>query len=134
VPILLAIPQLTPWLKARPAYYVAEMTLNHESVIQRGWPYIDPNNGFQTEALGVRAAQDWVNGEVPWWNPYTGIGMPLAAEYQASAFFPPTLLLLLPRGMVLLQMSLQILAGWGTYCLLRQMGLSRLAATTGGVM
>src|SRR5258708_5732506 len=134
IPILLAIPQLTPWLKADPLYYTANVALDRGAVIQRGVPYIDPNNGFQTQALGHRAALDWMSGEVPWWNPYSGIGMPLAAEYQPSAFFPLTFLLLLPRGMVLLQMALQILAGIGTFVLLRQLGIGRRSATVGCIV
>ena len=35
-----------------------------------GMPNIDPNTGFATQALGVRAALDWLQGAVPWWNPY----------------------------------------------------------------
>ena len=132
-PALLAAPQLT-WLNADPLYYTSALAYDLGPVIQRGVPYIDPNNGFQTQALGYRAAADWLSGEVPWWNPYSGIGMPLAAEYQASAFFPPTLLLLLPGGPVLLQTALRMLAGLGTYALLRQLGLRNLAATTGGVL
>jgi hypothetical protein len=133
IPILLALPQLTPWLKANPLFYTSGLRVGGGAAIQRGVPYIDPNNGFQTQALGFRAAKDWIAGEVPWWNPYTGVGMPLAAEYQPSAFFPPTLLLLLPRGTVFLQAALHILAGLGAFALLRQLGLGRLAATTGGV-
>lgn len=134
IPILLALPQLTPWLKANPAYYVAGMTVDRGPAIQPGLPYIDPNSGFQTQALGYRAVMDWVSGEVPWWNPYTGIGMPLAAEYQAAAFFPLTALIALPRGTVLLQMVLQLIAGLGAYALARQLGLARLAAFTAGAM
>jgi hypothetical protein len=133
VPLLLALPQLL-WLSADPVYYTSGITVEHDAAIQRGVPYADPNNGFQTQALGYRAVRDWLSGEVPWWNPYSGVGMPLAAEYQPSAFFPLTFLLLLPRGMVLLQMALQILAGLGTYALLRQLGMGRLAATMGGVV
>jgi len=134
IPVLLALPQLTPWLKADPMYYASSMVIDRDAPLQRGVPYIDPNSGYQTQALGYRAARDWLSGEVPWWNPYSGIGMPLAAEYQPSAFLPLTFLLLLPRGMVLLQMALQILAGLGTYALLRQMGVGRLAATMGGIV
>ena len=134
IPLLLALPQLTPWLKADPLYYTSHVVLDRGSPLQRGVPYIDPNSGFQTQALGYRAARDWLSGEVPWWNSYTGIGMPLAAEYQPSAFFPPTLLLLLPRGTVLLQMMLQILAGLGTFALLRQLGVGRLASTAGAAV
>ena len=132
-PMFVAIPQLTWWLKADPLYYTAQVAFDQRAAIQRGVPYADPNNGFQTQALGYRAALDWVSAEVPWWNPYSGVGMPLAAEYQPSALQPLTLLLLLPRGTVILQMVLQILAGLGTYALLRQLGLGSLAATTGGI-
>ena len=62
IPILLAIPQLTPWLKADPLYYTAKMTIDRGPAIQRGVPYIDPNNGYQTEALGYRAGRDWLSG------------------------------------------------------------------------
>lgn len=134
VPAILAVPQLTPWLQADPLYYTASVAMDRAPFIQHGVPYMDPNNGFQTQALGYRAALDWLRGEVPWWNPYSGIGMPLAAEYQPAAFFPLTFLILLPRGMVLLQMVLQILAGLGTFALLRQLGLGRLAAATGGIL
>jgi hypothetical protein len=134
LPTLLALPQLTPWVKASPMYYVGGLTESFERGPLRGVPYIDPNNGFQTQALGYRAAADWTQGKVPWWNPYTGVGLPLAAEYQGSAFFPLTPLLLLPRGTVLLQWALQVLAGLGAYALLRQLGLARLAATAGGLL
>jgi hypothetical protein len=134
IPIALALPQLTPWLKADPLYYTANMAIDKGSVTQRGVPYVDPNNGFQTQALGFRAAKDWISGEVPWWNPYTGVGMPLAAEYQPSAFFPPTLLLLLPRGTVFLQAALQVLSGLGAYALLRQLRVMHLAAFAGAAV
>ena len=97
-------------------------------------PYADPNNGFTTQALGYRAALDWLNGTVPWWNYFSGVGLPLAAEYQPAVFFPATLMLLLPNGMLLQHILLQILAGLGTYGLLRQLGLGRLAAVTGGLL
>jgi hypothetical protein len=68
IPLLLALPQLTPWLKADPLYYTSHVVLDRGSPLQRGVPYIDPNSGFQTQALGYRAARDWLSGEVPWWN------------------------------------------------------------------
>jgi hypothetical protein len=134
VPIVLALPQLTPWLKADPLFYTANIVLDKGSVTQRGVPYLDPNNGFQTQALGYRAASDWLDGEVPWWNPFTGLGMPLAAEYQPGAFFPLTFLLLLPRGTVFLQAALQMLAGLGMFALLRQLGGLRAAAAAGALL
>ncbi|MGZ5035869.1 MAG: hypothetical protein ACXWG8_09570 [Usitatibacter sp.] len=113
---------------------MSNLALRVDPGIVRGAPYIDPNSGFQTQALGYRAALDWLAGIVPWWNPYSGVGLPLAGEYQPSAFLPLTFLLLLPRGAVWLQLALQMLSGWGAYALLRQLGTGRLAATTGGML
>ena len=45
-----------------------------------GYPYIDPNAGYTTQALGHLAALDWLHGHVPWWNPFEGVGSPLAGE------------------------------------------------------
>ena len=91
--------------------------------------------GFTSEALGRLAAWDWLHGIVPWWNSYTGVGMPLAGELQPGVFFLPfTLLLWLPEGILWQQVSMQIIAGLATYALLRELGLSRLAALTGGAL
>jgi len=61
--------------------------------------------------------------------------MPLAGELQPGAFFLPfTLLLWLPEGILWQQVSMQIIAGLATYALLRELGLSRLAALTGGAL
>lgn len=100
-----------------------------------GSPVLDPNIGVTSEALGRLAARDWVHGVVPWWNPYSGIGMPLAGEMQPSAFFLPfNLLLLLPNGVLLMQLVLQALSGLATYGLLRELKLGRGAAFAGGVL
>ncbi|OYW07368.1 MAG: hypothetical protein B7Z59_11875, partial [Acidiphilium sp. 37-67-22] len=47
----------------------------------------DPNIGWTTQALGHLAAEDWLHLRLPWWNPYNGIGLPLAGEIQPEAFF-----------------------------------------------
>lgn len=134
IPLLVALPQLVGVLKADPILYHGGLTLDFVSGPVKGLPYIDPNNAVSTQALGRHAAWQWLNGSVPWWNHYSGIGLPLAAEYQAGAFFPLTFLLLLPYGMAWMQVMLQILAGLGTYGLLRQLGAGRTAATTGGLL
>jgi len=134
LPLALALPQFLGWLNANPMLYVGGMTRGFVGGLIPGYPYIDPNNGFTTQTLGYRAMMDWLQGQPPWWNPYSGVGLPLAAEYQPAAFFPLTPILLLPQGMVWQHLLLQVLAGWGTYALLRQMGLGRLAAATGGLL
>ncbi|MHB1664287.1 MAG: hypothetical protein ACYCT7_03350 [bacterium] len=134
LPILMAMPELIGWLKANPIIVFGYIATKVQSGIIPWPPYIDPSNAFVTQAEGYRAAIDWIHGIIPWWNPFSGVGLPLAAEYQSLAFFPLTLLLLLPKGMILEHLMLQILAGWGTYALLRQLRIGRLAAFTGGML
>jgi hypothetical protein len=134
LPIAVAAPQLLEWVKADPMLYTGQFATGLADGYLPGRAYIDPNHGFGTQALGYRAALEWVGGRVPWWNPYSGVGLPLAAEYQPAAFFPLVFLLLLPHGVIALQLALQILGGLGTYALLRQLGVGRFAAATGGVL
>src|SRR5262249_57155126 len=94
---------------------------------------IDPNDGYVSQALGRRAALDWIHLRVPWWNPYEGTGAPLAGELQSGAFFPPTLLTLLPHGQLYEHVLLEILAGLCTYLLLRRLALGRWASAAGGI-
>lgn len=134
LPLLVALPQLVGVLKADPILYHGGLTIDHAPGLLKGLPYTDPNNAVSTQALGRHAAWQWLHGSVPWWNHYSGIGLPLAAEYQAGAFFPLTFLLLLPYGTAWMQVMLQIIAGLGTYGLLRQLGVGRMAATAGGLL
>ena len=62
LPLLVALPQLLGWLKADPLLYVGGLTKDYVGGFLPGVPYIDPNNGFQTQALGYRAALDWLHG------------------------------------------------------------------------
>jgi hypothetical protein len=98
-----------------------------------GLPYIDGNAGFTMQALGHLAALDWLHGHIPWWNPYEGVGSPLAGEMQSGAFFPPTLLLALHQGVLLLQLLVEAVTGWSTYFLVRRLGVGRTLATAAGV-
>jgi hypothetical protein len=134
VPLLVALPALLGVMRADPALSVGYLGLGVHGHALPGYPYIDPNSGFTAQALGRLAATSWLRGVIPWWNSYSGVGMPLAGEYQPAAFFPVTLLLLLPDGVVWRHLALQLLAGWGCYALLRQLGLARLAALTGGLL
>jgi hypothetical protein len=134
LPFLAALPQLIGYLQADPMLYLSELAVGQASRIQPGLPYADPNHGYGTQALGRLALWVWSQGEVPWWNHYTGIGVPLAAQYVSAAFFPITLLQLLPYGMAWQQLALQVIAGLGTYGLLRQLGTRPFAAAAGGLL
>jgi hypothetical protein len=98
-----------------------------------GW--LDPSVGYITQPEGYLAASDWLRGVIPWWNPYSGLGMPLAAEMEASAFFLPfTLLLHFHEGWLLLRIVLQMLCGLFGYLLLVQLGLRRSASFLGAAL
>jgi hypothetical protein len=61
--------------------------------------------------------------------------MPLAGELQPASFFLPfTFLFLLPEGLLWQKICMQVIAGMGTYALLRELGLSRLASLLGGAL
>lgn len=118
-------------LSTDPIWFFSHITTS--SYKGPGSPFLDPNAGFTSEALGHLAAWDWLHGVVPWWNTYTGIGVPLAGELQPGAFFLPfNLLLLLREGLLYQRIAMQIIAGLATYALLRELRISRLAALLGG--
>ncbi len=98
-----------------------------------GGNVIDPNSGFTAQALGHRAIVDWLHGHVPWWNPYEGVGTPLAGEMQSAAFFPLTILLAFSTGQLFLHVILEMAAGWATYFLLRRFMVTRWPAVIGGI-
>lgn len=100
------------------------------------WPgavYYDPNAGITAQTLGHLAAEDWLHGTVPWWNPFAGLGAPLAAGMQSAAFFPPTLLLALTQGQLLFHIVLEMTAALGTYFLARELRFSLPIAAAAGV-
>ncbi len=83
-----------------------------------------------------RAAQMWLSGNVPLWNPLLGCGAPLAANYQTAAFYPPNVLhLLLPADVALTWVTALhlVLAGWGMYRLCRSLRLQWFAALIGAL-
>ena len=75
---------------------------------------------------------EWGRGQLPLWNPYENIGMPLLAENTSSVFYPGKLIFALPLDYTLLY-NLYIvlhvlLAAAGVYRLARRFGSSELAA------
>jgi hypothetical protein len=118
-----------------PAIFVMFLTRGLEGGWLPGAPgWRDPTIGLITQPLGMLSARDWLHGIVPWWNPYSGVGMPLAAEMQTMSFFLPFVLLLhFWGGWLALLMTLQIFCGWFTYGLLIELRLTRLAAFLGAM-
>jgi len=136
LPFLLLVPALVHLVNADPAVALSLLSKKLVAGFSPGFAYIDPNVGFTTQALGHLDATDLLHGIMPWWNPYSGAGLPLAAELQNAPFLPLTLLMALHGGLgvELEHAILQAIAGVGTYLFLRSLGLSRLASLTGGVL
>ena len=99
-----------------------------------GRPSIDANVGNITQPLGHLAAMDVLHGHFPWWNPFEGLGQPLAGEMQSAALFPLTWLLAVPTGLLWFHVLLEVTAGVATYFLLRRLSLPTTACAVGGVL
>lgn len=133
LPLLLQLPVLSGRYDADPLLFVG--SIGDKAEFRAGYPWIDPNVGFQAQALGKASADQLLEGRLPWWNPYNGVGLPLAAEAQpASLFLPFVLLYHFRSGIIWTELLLQVIAGLCTYALLRRMRLTTLAATTGGLL
>jgi hypothetical protein len=137
LPVLVHLPALSGHFAFDPVALVSGLTecTWQTNGLLAGQPWLDANAGVTTEALGALAAHDWLAGNLPWWNPYSGVGMPLAGEGQTPAMFLPFVLLLaLPHGLLALRMLLMALSGLFTFWLLRGLRLSPLPASAGAAL
>jgi hypothetical protein len=99
-----------------------------------GRAWIDPDVGTISQPVGHLAAMDLLHLHVPWWNPFEGLGTPLAGEMQSAALFPLVLLLALPGGLVWFHISLELIAGVCTYFLARRLGAPAILGAVGGAL
>jgi len=74
------------------------------------------------------------DGDLPLWNPYSGLGQPFAAQGEGSPYFPPAILRsLLPTSWSnLVTFGMIGISGVSLYLFLRLLGLSPGAAAFGG--
>lgn len=80
------------------------------------------------------AAKMISEGELPLWNPYVGIGHPLAADTTLHVFSPLNLGFLLPVEFWDLPLLLVLwVAGFSTYLFLRNLGLNFASSICGGI-
>lgn len=133
VPVLIQLPALLGTFSPDPLFFTA--SIGDVGKHFAGTPWIDPNVGFQGQALGKLSADQWLAGHIPWWNAYNGVGLPLAAEVQpASLFLPFVLLMHFRSGGMWLELILQIIAGLCAFAVMRRIGLSRTAALAGALV
>jgi len=135
VPLLAHLPELLGWVDTYPLLVLSQLVIHPHSGILPGGPFTDPAAGTQLLCLGHLAAEDWLHGILPWWNPYVGVGLPLASEMQPAAFFLPFILLLhFHSGVLLIKLAMQVLAGLFCFGFLRQVGVARGPAVLGSVL
>lgn len=97
--------------------------------------YVDPAVAYITQPLAYLSAQDWLHGLIPWWNPYTGVGVPMAAEMQDESFFLPFVLLLhFHQGWLLQRLIFQALTGLFSYWFMCDIGIFAGAALLGAII
>ncbi|MGA3149805.1 MAG: YfhO family protein, partial [Acidimicrobiales bacterium] len=131
--LVVNLPTLVDLVSRNPVQLFAGIQTGPIRQVLPGDSIIDPNAGYITASMGHLAATDWLHGHIPWWNPYEGLGAPLAGEMQAAVFFPPVLLLQNGLGFVVFHVLLELVAGCSSYFLLRHLDLGRAASTAGGV-
>jgi hypothetical protein len=136
IPFLTTLPLWICHLSIDPIWFFSGIVQGVKpGIVPNGLPFGDPNIGWTTQALGRLAASQWAHGQVPWWNPYSGIGLPLAGEMQPGAFFLPFIFLLLLRnGWLWLRIAMQLVAGFSTFALCRELKLGPLASLVAGIL
>ncbi|HTX63638.1 MAG TPA: hypothetical protein VMD28_08345, partial [Acidimicrobiales bacterium] len=115
-----------------PLYWTSGLGIVHTGGIVAGQSTIDPNSGTTAQSLGHLAMLDILHGRLPWWNPYEGLGAPLAGEMQSAAFFPPNLFVALFGGQLFFHMVLEAASGMATYALAARLEISRWIAAGAG--
>ncbi len=114
-----------------PLYFASGLGFVHAGILP-GSSTIDPNSGTTAQSLGHLAMLDILHGRLPWWNPYEGVGAPLAGEMQSAAFFPPNILLAVFGGQLFFHMLLEAASGLAAYALLVRLDVSRWIAAGAG--
>jgi hypothetical protein len=106
-------------------------------------PGVAVHNGFGGDQIGEMipwTSLAWTqvhHGQLPLWNPYNALGMPLAFNWQSAAFSLPNLIgYLFPLHlMYTVQVMVTLfIAGTGAYVLGRVLGLSVLACALAGTV
>ncbi|MGD9996240.1 MAG: hypothetical protein AB7U39_04860 [Ilumatobacteraceae bacterium] len=125
--------KLAAGLDSNPLLHRAALSYIEDDGILPGEHTIDPNDGYTLQALARAAGDQWLDGDVPYWNRYEGIGTPLAGEMQSMAMHPFVLLHQLPKGFLLAQIAMESLAGIATMLLLRRLGIGPLVSIGAGI-
>ncbi|MGZ7007907.1 MAG: hypothetical protein ACXVLX_20070 [Ilumatobacteraceae bacterium] len=125
--------KLAAGLDSDPVLHRSGLTEIKSYGVLPGVSTIDPNDGVTLQALGRAAADQWLDGSVPYWNRFEGVGAPLAGEMQSMALHPFVLLQRLPQGFLLNQILMESLAGIATVFFLRRLGIGNAVSLGAGI-
>jgi hypothetical protein len=99
-------------------------------------PLFDNAEGYLRQALDYLGAGLVTHGHSPWWNPYSGLGSPLAQDWSSAVFYPISLFVewlhLDSTGIDVTALADMVIAGLCAYWLARVLGLRRSAAMVAG--
>lgn len=99
-------------------------------------PVLDAAPAYVTQAIGQIGDKFLTTGHSPWWNPYSGLGAPLAPDLQSAVFYPLSLLVyvlhLEASRVDVIALSNIVIAGLGAYWLGRVLGMRRRGALVVG--
>ncbi len=99
-------------------------------------PLIDNAEGFVRQSLDYLGVGLLMHGHSPWWNPYAGLGSPLAQDWSSAIFYPVTLVVewlhLDSSGLDVTALADMVIGGVCAYWLGRVLGLRRTAALVAG--
>ena len=99
-------------------------------------PLIDDAEGFVRQSLDYLGVGLIAHGHSPWWNPYSGLGSPLAQDWSSAVFYPVSFVVewlhLDSTGIDVTALTDMVIAGVCAYWLGRVLGLRRIAALVAG--
>lgn len=116
-----------------PSAFFADLSFRSPA---RPAPLLDAASGYIQQAVGPLGVSLLKHGHSPWWNPYAGLGFPLAQDFQSAVFYPVSLVVdwfHLGTGRVdLVTLADIVIAGVGAYWLARALGLRLRAGIVAG--
>jgi hypothetical protein len=125
--------KLVAGIDSDPVLHRAALTVSQSPGILPGEQTIDPNDGYTLQALARASANQWLDGDVPYWNRFEGVGSPLAGEMQAMSLHPFVMVHRLPQGFLLGQILMESLAGIATCFFLRRLGIGAAVSLGAGI-
>lgn len=128
----------SPVVVDREALFPADVLVLHTGFRHAAAEPGEPTAGILTDPIyqiypwRFLAREQLRDGTVPLWNPHSGLGVPLLANFQSAPFDPTALPFVLAkdpaRGWTWTSLLRMLIAGCGLYLLARAVGARRLGA------